>query len=86
MASIGEVQESMSEALWRDGWSKFRINLVDETARCLADQQAAATGGKRPRWEALTRAQQNNLAENIAGIFLAQDQAMDNLVRRGVAP
>ena len=75
----------MSEANWRDGWPVFRVNLVGETARCLADQQAAATGGRRPRWDALTSAQQSNLAENIAGIFLAQDQAMDNLTMRGLA-
>jgi len=75
----------MSESNWRDIWPVFRVNLVDETARCLADQQAAATGGQRPHWETLTKGQQNNLAENIAGIFVAQDQAMENLVVRGLA-
>ena len=74
----------MTKANWRDEWPMFRVKLVDETARCLVDQQSAATGGRRPRWEALTSEQQNNLAENIAGIFLAQDQAMHNLVERGL--
>jgi hypothetical protein len=76
----------MSDANWRDEWPLFRVNLVDETARCLADQQSAATGGQRPRWEALTSVQQNNLAESIAGLFRAQDQAMGNLARRGLIP
>jgi len=31
----------MQEANWRDAWSRFRVNLVDETARCLADPAAA---------------------------------------------
>lgn len=74
----------MTRANWRDQWPVFRVSLVDETARCLADRQSAATGGQRPSWEALTSDQQSNLAENIAGIFLAQDQAMHNLVERGL--
>lgn len=73
----------MSETTWRNEWPAFRVNLVDETARCLADQQSAATGGKQPRWKALTGAQQDNLAEGIAGVFLAMDQAMHNLVSAG---
>jgi hypothetical protein len=73
----------MTNAIWRENWSPFRVKLVDETARCLMDQQSAATGGKRPRWESLTREQKDNVAENIAGIFLAQDHAMHNLVERG---
>ena len=76
----------MTEAAWRTEWSAFRVSLVDETARCLADQQSAATGGQRPRWDALTAGQQDNLAGNIAGIFHAQDQAMHNLLKRGVVP
>ena len=74
----------MSAANWREAWPLFRVNLVDETARCLAEQQSAATCGQRPRWEGLTNEQQDNLAENIAGIFLAQDQAMHNLIERGL--
>jgi hypothetical protein len=76
----------MSAANWRDVWPVFRVNLVDETARCLADRQSAATGGERPLWEALTSQQRDDLADNIAGIFLAQDQAMTNLVERGLVP
>ncbi|TFD30374.1 hypothetical protein E3T40_15385 [Cryobacterium sp. TMT1-19] len=74
----------MSAANWREVWPLYRVKLVDETARCLAEQQSAATSGQRPRWEELTGVQQKNLAENIAGIFLAQDQAMHNLVERGL--
>ncbi|WP_130176565.1 hypothetical protein [Cryobacterium sp. SO1] len=74
----------MTEASWRDDWPPFRVALVDETARCLAEQQSTATAGQRPRWAELSSVQQNNLAENIAGIFLAQDQALHNLVERGL--
>jgi hypothetical protein len=76
----------MTETNWRDEWPEFRVHLIDETARCLADQQSAATGGQRPRWEALTTVQQTNLAENIAGVYLAQDQALANLIKRGLVP
>ena len=72
--------EQVSETTWRDEWSVFRVNLIDETARCLADQQSAATGGKQPRWDALTSAEQDNLVEGTAAVFLAMDQAMHNLV------
>jgi hypothetical protein len=74
----------MSRTDWRDQWPVFRVNLVNETARCLADQQSAATDGKRPGWDSLTGAEQGNLAENIAGIFLAQDEAIGNLIARGL--
>ena len=70
----------MTETTWRGEWPVFRVNLVDETARCLADQQSAATGGQRPRWEALTSVEQNNMAESVVRIFLAQDQALHNLL------
>nr|WP_104178711.1 hypothetical protein [Cryobacterium sp. Y50] len=73
----------MTTATWRDEWSPFRVKLIDETAGCLADQQSAVTGGERPRWGALTHDQQENIVENIAGIFLAMDQAMQNLADRG---
>ena len=73
----------MTTATWRDEWSPFRVKLIDETAQCLADQQSAATGGQRPRWGALTHDQQANMEENIARIFLAMDQAMQNLDDRG---
>ncbi|ANP73016.1 hypothetical protein [Cryobacterium arcticum] len=74
----------MNERSWRDLWPPFRVALVEETARCLADQQSAATGGERPRWEELTALGQRDLTDNIAGIFLAQDQAMHNLMERGL--
>ncbi|TFC50869.1 hypothetical protein E3O47_07630 [Cryobacterium sp. TMT2-17-1] len=74
----------MRDAIWRNEWPVYRVNLVDETARCLADLQSAATGGQRPSWEELTNMQQSNLADNVAGIFLAQDQALANLIERGL--
>jgi hypothetical protein len=76
----------MPERTWRDEWSPFRVNLIDETARCMADQQAAATGGTRPGWAQLTRVQQVNVMDGIAGVFFAMDQAMLNLDRRGLVP
>jgi len=79
----GIPEKTMSTSIWREEWPTFRVNLVDETARCLANQQAAATGGQRPDWVSLTSEQQENLAENIMRIFVAQDQAMGNLLKRG---
>ena len=76
-------EEEMSETTWRDEWPPFRVDLIDETARCLADQQSAATGGKQPRWKSLTGVEQTNLVEGIAGVFLAMDQAMYKLDERG---
>lgn len=70
----------MAERTWRDVWPAFRVSLVEETARCLADQQSRVTGGARPRWDALTSEEKETFAENIAGIFLAQDQALHNLL------
>lgn len=43
------------------------------------------TGGGVPRWAALPPETQQNLIENIARIFLAQDQAMGNLIDRAEA-
>lgn len=75
----------MTEATWRDEWPTFRLALVDETARCLADHLPAESGGHRLRWEALTRGQQVELTEHVAAIFIAQDQAMNILIERGLA-
>lgn len=76
----------MSERTCRDFWPAFRVSLVDQTAPCLADQQASVTGGARPPWDALTSKGKKNLAENISGILLAQDQAVDNLATRRPDP
>lgn len=73
----------MHKSTWRDEWSVFRVNLVTETARCLADQQSRLTHGQRPRWETLTNKEQIDLVENIAGIFVAQDQALHHLLAAG---
>jgi len=69
----------MTKEKWRDEWPPFRLMLIDETARCLADQQHTATGGERSGWKTLTTVEQKNLTANIAGIFLAMDQAIQNL-------
>ena len=74
----------MAESNWRADWPAFRVELVDETARCFADQLSAETQGRQPRWDWLTSEQQFDLVEIIAGISLAESQAMSNLVERGV--
>jgi hypothetical protein len=76
----------MIEGAWREDWSPFRVKLVDLTAECLVEQQSAATGGLRPRWDALTDLERSNVSENIARIFLAQDQAMSTILERGQIP
>ncbi|MFJ3393661.1 hypothetical protein [Leifsonia aquatica] len=73
------------ELSWRDVWPQFRIDLVEETARCVADSQSIGTDGAVPRWADLPERTQHNLIENIARIFLAQDQAMGNLIERAEA-
>jgi hypothetical protein len=77
------VWKRMTESTWRNEWPTFRTELVDETARCLANQRSALTDGELPGWTALTKAQQDNLTEIVAGVFFAQDQAMENLVKQG---
>jgi hypothetical protein len=44
----------VSEASWREVWPAFRVNLVEETARCLADHQSNATDGLMPGWGVLS--------------------------------
>lgn len=73
------------ELSWRDVWPQFRIDLVEETARCVADNQSIATRGGVPRWAQLSDQTRHNLIENIARIFLAQDQAMHNLIEKAEA-
>lgn len=67
---------------WRDVWPQFRIDLVEETARCVADNQSIGTRGDVPGWAELSEQTQHNLIENIARIFVAQDQAMHNLIEK----
>lgn len=75
----GRPQQAAS---WRDVWPQFRIDLVEETARCVTDNQSIGTGGEVLRWAELPRQTQQNLIENIARIFVAQDQAMGKLIER----
>lgn len=72
----------MNVSTWRDTWPPFRIELVEETARCLTNRGSSATGGALPRWEALTSAEQENAFHIVARTFLAQDEAMQNLIQR----
>lgn len=44
-------EDRMSDANWRDEWPLFRVNLVDETARCLADQQSPPRVRRMREWE-----------------------------------
>jgi len=67
-----------------EGPSNFRQELICRTARCLADQQSAATHGERPRWDEMTPASQRGLTEGIARVLLAMDQALDEMVERGL--
>lgn len=76
----------MNESNWRNAWSPFRVNLVDETARCMADLQATVTGARQRRWSALTGEQQNDMVEFIALVYFAQELAMKNLDERGLIP
>lgn len=74
------------KAIWREELSISQVNLIDETARCLANQQATATNGQLPNWKSLTSEEQENVAGHILSVFLAQGQAMHNLIKRGEVP
>lgn len=54
---------------WRDVWPQFRIDLVEETAHCVADNQSIGTGGEVPGWAQFSDQTQHNLIESIARIF-----------------
>jgi len=73
----------MSQTTWRDEWPPFRLAVVDETARCLADQLAAEAGEGQADWEGLSRRQQMRLIEHVAGVMMAQDRAIQILAERG---
>ena len=53
----------MPNTTWRDEWPAFGAKLIDETARCFANQQAAVTTGRQPDWVPLTSEQQKNPPE-----------------------
>lgn len=76
----------MSDPTWREIWSPFRVALIDETAKCLADQRAEATVGNEPSWTALSEMERDALTESIAWTFSAMDQALSNLDKRGSLP
>lgn len=69
----------MADTTWRDAWPVFRVTLIDETARCLANQRAASTLDPSTRWDGLSGIEQKNLVEGIASVFLAMDEAMSVL-------
>ena len=76
----------MGESAWREVWPQYRVDFVDETARCLANHQSLVTHGKLHHWAGLTEDQRTQLTEYVAWVFLAQEQAMENLVKRGQFP
>jgi hypothetical protein len=73
----------MAASTWRGEWSAFRVALVDETARCVAEQRSFLSRGRERSWKALAADEQVNLTEFVASVFAAQDQAMANLDKRG---
>ena len=73
----------MTESNWRDGWLPFRLAVVEETAKCVANELCAGTGGEHPSWDDLTPADRVELIEHVAFFSMAEGQAMSNLVERG---
>jgi hypothetical protein len=73
----------VADTTWRDAWPVFRVTLIDETARCLANQRAASTLDPSARWDGLSGIEQNNLMEGLASVFLAMDEAMSILSAAG---
>jgi len=71
----------MTKANWRDEWPSFRLAVINETAKCVANELCA--GGQHPSWDELTPAKQVELIEHVAFISMAEGQAMSNLVERG---
>lgn len=80
------IQNGLNESNWRNAWSPFRVNLVDETAQCMAELQSVVTGKSQRRWEELTSEQQEDMVEFIALVHFAQELAMKNLDERGLVP
>lgn len=76
----------MTESAWRNVWPQYRVDFVDETARCLANHQSLITNGRMQEWAGLTKDGQSNLTEFVVWVFLAQEQAMENLAKRGQIP
>jgi len=74
------------EQTWRDEVSLFRMKVTDETARCLANEQSSATHGVSKSWTEMTSEEQNNLAEFLFHRYIAEVQAMGNLIKRGASP
>lgn len=62
-----------------DDASKFRRQLVLETAKCVANRQLLPSANPSQGWDGLGAQQQENLTENIARIFSAIDEAMHSL-------
>jgi len=64
--------------------SHFRQELIRRTARYLADQQSAITQGERPRWDEMTPVCREDFTESFDGVLLSMDQAMVEMVERGL--
>ena len=76
----------MIEADWREEWPSFRLAVVEETAKCVANELCTGTEGQHPSWDELTPAKRVELIEHVAFISMAEGQAMSNLVERGEVP
>ena len=66
---------------WHEVWSPHRVRMVEESARCFADQEAATTGRVASRWDQLTAAQQIVATNVMVRVYLAQEQALDNILQ-----
>lgn len=42
------TRNGLNESNWRNVWSPFRVDLVDETARCMAELQSVRRAGVGP--------------------------------------
>lgn len=57
-------------------------HLINETARRFANKRSAATAGQLPLWSAFTDEEKTAMKSDVRAMFLAQDQAVQNLKER----
>jgi hypothetical protein len=75
----------MTNPGWRDAWPPLQLALIDETALCLMNRLWEMYDVSDPRWDEQKRERLAEAAIQVAGIFLAREEAMHNLTERGVA-
>lgn len=73
----------MPEPIRHAPWSPFRLMLLEETTRRVADGLSKATGDERLAWDLLDSDQRRGRIEHTVIFFLAQDEAMHALTERG---